>query len=169
VRYDIYIYIYMSLSVKGLKTPNSWELGRFLSLILPNTKQIHIIGQGFTSRFSARVSSVLPSVKFMWYAMKEGLAGLRFSQRCWRRFTSSVLLCRVDGPDATKNPVVYICRTKQRRYICRTKQWRYISEHKNLQQNCRGTQTLFILSEVGRYEHFNRLTCFQRMKSIKKK
>jgi hypothetical protein len=38
-------------SLQLLKTPKSWELGRFLSLILPITKQIHIIGQCFISRF----------------------------------------------------------------------------------------------------------------------
>ena len=142
-----------------LKTPNSWELGRFPSPILPNTKQIHIIGQGLILHLSASVSSVLPSVKFMWCTMNEGLAGLRFWQQCWRWFTSSVMLCRVDEPDATKNAVVYIRRAKQRRYVL---------EHLNLQQICRGTQTLFILSEVGRYEHFELSTCFQWMNSIKK-
>ena len=32
----------------------------------------------------------------------------------------------------------------------------------------RETQTVFILSELGRYEHFNCLTCFQRMNLINK-
>lgn len=46
-----------------------------------------------------------------------GTGGFEVLTAMWWWFTYSVMLCRVDGFDALKNPVAYTCSSKQRRNI----------------------------------------------------